>query len=575
MSNSTSKNDDAQFYSDLLRAFFDSANDAIFVLCDEMKFLTCNKMTQQWLGSSEEVLTQHNNRIPITELLGNPDSIDYFKSSFKRALNNQEVFFETQINPPGGKSRWIELSMKRVNIEEGDMVIAVARDITQRKKNIAAIEYKTNYDHLTNLPNRNYLTNSVLNDVGSSCDKNRILTLISIDLDRFKEINESLGHRVGDFVLQRVANRMYKATDHASNELLARLEGDEFVLILPDTDIARAHEIAMNLKQIISSPIAIGSSRISIDCSIGIASFPEHTTDKHALIQYAESAMYTAKANRRGIGIYDTATHKATTEKLHLISQLRSAISKNLIIPHYQPIINMKHPEEIRVESLARWKHPTLGTISPEIFIRLAEEVGSINSLTSTILSRSIQECSNLLNNGIIKRLSINISPYCLANPKLVDEIKGLLDQYSISPDKIVFEITESAMMSNLGATGAIINELHQLGINFSIDDFGTGHSSLVKIKQLPLSELKIDKSFVLDINSNENDSAICQASIQMAHALGLEVIAEGIEQRDSWNLLRDMDCDYGQGFWMSKAMPYDVLVAWLDSNDTIFQLPS
>jgi diguanylate cyclase len=572
MSDSTNKNDDAQFYSDLLRAFFDSANDAIFVLCDEMKFLICNKMTQQWLGSSEDTLTQHNNRIPITELLGNPDSIDYFKSSFKRALNNEEVFFETHINPVSGKSRWIELSMKRVNIEEGDMVIVVARDITQRKKNIAAIEYKTNYDHLTNLPNRNYLTNSVLNEISSSSDKNQILTLISIDLDRFKEINESLGQQVGDFVLQRVANRLYKAIDHTSDELLARLEGDEFVLILPNTEIPRAHEIAIRIKQIVSKPIAIGSSRISVDCSIGIASFPEHTTNKHALIQYAESAMYTAKANRRGIGIYDAAIHRATTEKLQLITQLRSAISKNLIIPHYQPIINMKNPEKVRVESLARWKHITLGNISPETFIRFAEEVGSINSLTSIILSRSIRECSSLLNDGRIKNLSINISPYCLANPKLVDEIKGLLDQYSVSPDKIILEITESAMMSNLGTTGAIINELHQLGINFSIDDFGTGHSSLVKLKQLPLSELKIDKSFVLDINSNENDYAICQASIQMAHTLGLEVVAEGIEQQEIWNLIRDMDCDYGQGFWMSEAMPYDELVAWLESSDKIFR---
>ena len=571
MPNNTNKQDDARFYSDLLRAFFDSANDAIFVLCDEMKFLICNKMTQQWLGSTEDVLTKHKHRIPITELLGNPDSIDYFKSSFKRALNNEEVFFETQINPLDGKSRWIELSMKRVNIEEGDMVIVVARDITQRKKNIATIEYKTNYDHLTNLPNRNYLINSVLNEKDRSSDKNRALTLISIDLDRFKEINESLGQQVGDFVLQRVANRLYKATDHSSSELLARLEGDEFVLILPDADIERAHEISISIKQIISRPIAIGSSMVSVDCSIGIASYPEHTTDKHRLIQYAESAMYTAKANRRGIGIYDAAIHKATTEKLQLITQLRSAISKNQIIPHYQPIISMEHPEDIRVEALARWRPASTDEVSPEAFIKLAEEVGSINSLTSNILARSIQECSELLNNGKIKTLSINISAYCMATIELVDEIKALLEKYSVSPEKIILEITETAIMSNLGTTRTIINELHQLGINFSIDDFGTGHSSLVKLKQLPLSELKIDKSFVLDIANNENDSAICQASIQMAHTLGLKVVAEGIEHQNTWEMLHDMNCDYGQGFWMSKAMPYDELITWLERSDKTF----
>jgi diguanylate cyclase (GGDEF)-like protein/PAS domain S-box-containing protein len=571
MTKSSNINTDAQFYSDLLRAFFDSANDAIFVLCDEMKFLICNKMTQQWLGSSEDILTQHNKRIPITELLGNPDSIDYFKSSFKRALNNEEVFFETQIKPLDGKARWIELSMRRVNVDEGDMVIVVARDITQRKKNIATIEYKTNYDYLTNLPNRSFLINSILNNSEVSANENQILTLISIDLDRFKEINESLGQQVGDFVLQRVANRLYKATDHSSNELLVRLEGDEFVLILPDTEVARAHEIAINIKQIVSRPILIGSSRISVDCSIGIASFPEHTRDKHALIQYAESAMYTAKANRRGIGVYDAAIHKAATEKLQLVTQLRSAISNNQIIPHYQPIISMGRPDKFRIEALARWKHASLGQIPPETFIRLAEDIGAINLLTSFILARSIQDCADLLKQGTIKNLSINISAYCMTNPDLVTEIKDLLLQHSLSPDKIIFEITESAMMSNLETTERIINELHQLGIAFSIDDFGTGHSSLFKLKQLPLSELKIDKSFVLDITSNENDAAICKASIQMAHTLGLEVVAEGIEHQETWNLLRDLDCDYGQGFWMAKPMSRDDLIGWLASNDKVF----
>lgn len=567
MPDKTSTSDDAQFYSDLLRAFFDSANDAIFVLCDEMKFLICNKMTQTWLGTPEECLTEHNKRTPITELLGNPDSIDYFKFSFRRALNNEDVFFETQIKPARGKSRWIELNMKRVNIEEGDMVIVVARDITQRKKHLATIEYKTNYDYLTNLPNRNFLTNTILGNSESPYDKNQTLTLISIDLDRFKEINESLGRQVGDFVLQRIANRLYKITDHSSGELLARLDGDEFVLVFPGANTGRANEIAVSIKQAISTAIEIGSSRVNVDCSIGIASYPEHTNEKQALIQYAESAMYTAKANKRGIGVYDAAIHKAATQKAQLISQLRSAINNDQIIPHYQPIINMKDPGKIRIEALARWKHATLGNISPEEFIKLAEEIGIINILTFFILSHSIRECSDLLKQGIIENISINISPYCIADPELVGEIKSLLALHSLSPNKITLEITESAMMSNLKTTEIIINELHQLGIKFSIDDFGTGHSSLSKLKQLPLSELKIDKSFVLDIINNENDAAICEASIQMAHTLGLKVVAEGIEHQESWKLIQGMDCDYGQGIWMGKPMPHKNLLNWLSNH--------
>lgn len=560
--------DEAQFYSELLRAYFDSANDAIFVLCDEMKFLTCNKMTQQWLGSSEDELTQHNKRIPITELLGNPDSIDFFTFSFKQALDNKKVFFETRINPPNGKDRWIELSMKRVDIENGDMVIAIARDITDRKKDIATIEYKTNYDFLTNLPNRSYLAKSFLTENSSPYNKNESLTLLSIDLDRFKEINGSLGQQAGDIVLQEMARRLSRIIDPASNELLARLEGDEFAVILPNTGTNEARDIATRIQRIISKPITFGTNKISMDCSIGIASYPEHTKDKSELIQYAESAMYSAKANKQGIGVYDFATHKLASERLQLITDLRQAIKNNKIIPHYQPIINMVSCDEVCLEALARWKHKTHGFISPEIFIPLSEETGMIYALTLSIMTRAIEECSALLKRGVIKKLSINISAYCMTNHGIISEIKKLLIKHSIPAERIIFEITESVMMSDRSATKKIINELHDSGIIFSIDDFGTGHSSLFKLKQLPLSELKVDKSFVIEITTNENDAAIAMASIQMAHALGLEVVAEGIENKESWDMLHIMGCDYAQGFWMAKPMPHTELLNWLKKGN-------
>jgi len=561
--------DDAQFYSELLRAYFDSANDAIFVLCDEMKFLTCNKMTQQWLGLSEDTLTQHNRRIPITDLLGNPDSVDFFSHSFNKALNNEEVVIETRINPRNCKERWIELSMKRVDIENGDMVIVVARDISQRKKNIATIKHKTNYDQLTNLPNRDYLTKLVLTDKTAQDNKTESLTLISIDLDRFKEINESLGRQSGDIILRTIAQRLNKIIDRTSNELLARLEGDEFTFILPNPENDRANNIAAKIKNVISEPIDIGSNRISLDCGIGIANYPEHTRDKNQLIQYAESAMYAAKANKQGICFYNHDTNKTTTERLQLITDLRDALANDQITPNYQPIISMNKSDEIRVEALARWNHGSEGFISPEVFIPLAEEIGVINLLTSNIINRSIEECSSLLEQGLIQTLCINISAYYMNNPEVIDEIKQLLERYSIPAEQIVFEITESSMMANLAITEKIINELNQLGIKFSIDDFGTGYSSLYKLKELPLSELKIDKSFILGITDNENDAAIATASIQMAHALDLKVVAEGIEKKSSWDVLKMMGCDYGQGFWMGEAMPINELINWLKNDKT------
>jgi diguanylate cyclase (GGDEF)-like protein/PAS domain S-box-containing protein len=563
MSDTSSLNDDVQFYSELLRVFFDSANDAIFVLCDEMKFLICNKQTELWLGHTEHDLTEHKKRVPITELLGNPEIVDYFISSFHQALNNKEVIFETRINPPKGKERWVEINMKRVNLEAGDMVIAVARDISQRKKHLATIEYKSNYDALTDLPNRNFLTHNILSD-----DSYQTLTLVSIDLNRFKEINESLGQQTGDIVLQDIAQRLNRMIDHTSNELLIRLEGDEYVLSLPDTSLDNAKSIALRAKDAIGRPLYINDNRIILDCSIGIACYPEHSTDKLKLMQYAESAMYTAKENREEIGVYDPAINKLATEKLQLVTDLRDAINNKQITPYYQPIININKPDEIRLEALARWTHKSLGPISPEQFIRLAEEIGTINILTSNILRHSVAECSSLLEQGIVKKISINISAYCMGKAELLDDIKNILAEYSIDEEKIVFEITESAMMTNQAMTENIIHELRESGITFAIDDFGTGYSSLSQLKQLPLSELKIDKSFVLEIVENENDAAIAKASIQMAHALGLEVVAEGIENKASWDILQSMGCDYAQGFWMAKPMPFNELVKWLHQRE-------
>jgi len=567
MNNKNTPQDEKQFYAELLRAFFDSTNDAIFVLCDEMKFITCNKMTQKWLGYTEDELTQHNKRRPITELFGNPNAIKYFASFFDRTLNNEDTIFETMINPENGNQRWIEVSMKRVDIEAGDMIIAVARDITERKKNIATIEYKTNYDQLTNLPNRRYLFNSLLSKSSPLSTSQNGITLLSIDIDRFKEINVSLGQEVGDSVLQKTALRLNKIIDHAENELLVRLEGDEFIIMLPNTDTEKAHDIAAMIKQLISKPLSINSNIIIIDCSIGIANYPQHTSDKSKLIEYVESAMYYAKANNLGIDIYNPEIQKKSSDRLQLITDLRKALYNNQITPYYQPIININKPNEIRVETLARWKHKTQGFISPDIFIQLAEEVGIINDLTSKIINYSITECSDLLNKNIITKLSINISAYCMTNTDIIDELITALAKSKVSAKSIVLEITESAMMSSLEITNTIIKKLYQSGITFAIDDFGTGYSSLAYLKKLPVDELKIDYSFIIGLCTNDNDAIIVRSTIDLAHNLGLHVVAEGVENQDILDMLEILGCDTAQGFHIGHPMPAQDLEAWLTSS--------
>ena len=573
MSDKSSLTDDTQFYSELLRAYFDSTQDAIFVLCDEMKFLTCNKTTESWLCLSEDELTRHNERTPITQLLGENYDAEKFSAFFHNALKGRFISFETWIDPPQGTARWIDVNLSRVDIEGGDMVIAVARDISERKKHLATIEYQSHYDELTGLPNRTFIIEYLNKYQDEHQDRRGTkpaeLVLLMLDIDRFKEINESLGHKLGDFILQEVARRLSRLVDDRSGEFVARLGGDEFAIALPDIELSQSRISAQMIRQIVSQPVIIEARKISLDCAIGIAALPTHTEDATKLIQLAEAAMYNAKLHKLGISAYSHELSDSSSERLQLVTDLRESLKTNHIKPFYQPIINMQ-TKALHVETLARWQHPLRGNIAPDVFIPLAEETGSIHKLTSKIMMSALYGCAGALNEGLIENLSINISPYCLTNQRLPDEIKTCLEKYAIRPGSITLEITESAMMSNLPAAQKTIEEIHALGLAFSIDDFGTGYSSLSKLKHMQLKELKIDKSFIIDIDDCENDSAITNAAIQMAHGLGLDVVAEGIESEEIWHKLQQMGCDYGQGYWIAQPMPIDDLLVWIDEHHAL-----
>lgn len=559
--------DDVQFYSELLRAYFDSTGDAIFVLCDEMKFINCNKKTQSWLGISEEELTRHNHRIPITELFGHTDHKKNFTKAFKRALDGEDAGIEIYIIPKKGDARWLELSMRKVNIEAGDMVVVVARDISERIKHLAIIDQQAYYDPLTGLHNKESLINYIRDQIDENINNENPLTLICLDLDKFKEVNESLGQGIGDAILQEIASRLRNISDNKTAKMLSRMGGDEFALVFTNKGITTSIDIAKEIKEKVVTPINIASKNIVLDCSIGIVAYPTHTMDSNALVQMAEATMYYAKLNNTGISVYNPETALLSSQRIQLITELRDSLKKSAIKAYYQPILNINYPEIIHIEALAKWKHCPHGTLSTETFIKLAEENNLISDLTAQIINQSFAECSTIINDKKVRRLSINISPYCLTDSQLFETIKFALDKNSIPASSIVLEITESAMMSSLPNTKEVINSIHELGVNFSIDDFGTGHSSLFKLKQLPLSELKIDKAFIQDIIMNSDDMAITHASIQMAHSLGLTVVAEGIENEETWEELKRLGCDFGQGFWMAEAMPFDELKLWLKNH--------
>ncbi len=558
MTENTQSAKDTEFYSELMRAYFDSTNDAIFVLCDEMKFLTSNKMMEKWLGISEKRLTLHNQRTPITDLLGKDFDVKKFSHFFRRALKGNPVSFEALIKPEKGDERWTEINLKKVDIENGEMVIAVARDISDRKKYLAMIDYTASFDALTGLPNRTSLQRYL--------QKKKDLVLLTIRLERIKDINESLGQKAGDYVLIEIARRLQRLTDTSVGECVSRFGGVKFALAIPSINLSDARAIAQSIRQMISQPIDVGTGKISLDCGIGIASSSVHCDEEKELIHRAEAAMFIARTEKLGVSIFNPDTILASGDHLMLVSDLRQALTTGEVLPFFQPIVDM-NSGSIRVEALARWKHPELGYIAPDKFVCIAEESGLIDQLTSKILQSSIEMCADLINDGQLEGLSVNLSPYCLSNTKLPEEIETYLKRYNINPGALILELTESSVMSSISVTTNTLNALHNIGLGFSIDDFGTGYSSLAKLKQMTLTELKIDKSFIIDIETNENDEAITNASIQMAHGLGLSVVAEGIEDKATWQRLKQMSCDSGQGYWIARPMPVDALHEWLSSR--------
>ncbi|MDH5436736.1 MAG: GGDEF domain-containing phosphodiesterase, partial [Gammaproteobacteria bacterium] len=299
----------------------------------------------------------------------------------------------------------------------------------------------------------------------------------------------------------------------------------------------------------------------------GIALFPDHAKNTEDLLRHSEVAMYLAKARKEGIFVYDYGEDKSSAKKIKLITDLRDAIQNAYLSVHYQPIIDFNNPSKFRIEALARWKHPLHGFISPMVFIDLAEQIGLIKPLTNLILGKTLAECSELLRDGRLTSVSVNFSPPLFSDEGISEQLDSLIKMHRLTNESLKLEITESAMMSDSSLSIKNMHKLHDMGFKIVIDDFGTGLSSLFKLKDLPVSELKIDKAFITNITNEKKDAAIAKAAIQLAQSLGMRVVAEGIEDEKTWYYLKEIGCDYGQGFWMAKPMPINELINWIEKR--------
>ncbi len=427
-----------------------------------------------------------------------------------------------------------------------------------------AIQHLAYSDLLTDLPNRIRLTEELEQFVDDSqFNRDTLTAVIAMDLDNFKEINDTLGHMRGDQVLREVGERLRQCIK--GSDLVGRLGGDEFGVILFDLPSRNeVLEVANRIIDAIAQPITIEGIQFDLQVSLGIALFPEHSHNARELFQYADTAMYQAKENRSGLAIYDTAIHTEQSERLTLKTELRQAIDAGALQVYYQPKIDLVRGHIVGVESLVRWIHPQRGFIGPDKFVPLAERSNLIHPMTGLVFNIALHQCGEWVKAGRHIGVAINCSAHSLTDEHLPERIDALLYTWGVPHHLLTVEVTESAIMAHPDQGLAILTQLHEMGVKISVDDYGTGYSSLSYLKSMPVSELKIDRSFVSDMLTDENDAVIVRATIDMAHDLGLEVTAEGIEDEATWNALVEMACDRAQGYYMGKPMPADELERWM-----------
>ncbi len=420
-------------------------------------------------------------------------------------------------------------------------------------------------DNLTTLPNRAMFHDRLTQAVMLAKRTAQPLSVMMLDLDRFKYINDKLGHPIGDLVLKQVAVRLRGLL--RESDTVARLGGDEFAVLLPSGDPDHANKVARKILQTLETPIIVERQPIDIGTSIGVVYCPEHGEDADVLLRRADIAMYAAKRDKGGFAIYDPRLEEDRQDHLTLLGELRRAIDQQEMLLHYQPKFNFSRNVVTGVEALIRWQHPTRGNVSPADFIPFAEQTGNIRMITRWVIDTAIKQCGVWQVARQPLKISINISARDLLDKELVPFVAAKLAEYKVAPELICVELTESALMEDPERARETLKQLHDLGIKLSMDDYGTGYSSLAYIKDLPLDELKIDRAFISGMNISTQNAAIVHSTIELGHRLGMIVVAEGVETDHELSALKGFGCDYAQGYHVCKPMPSAKLIEWLNEH--------
>lgn len=468
---------------------------------------------------------------------------------------------------------------RRMSIKQPDMQIRDELHLLEErfktlvsaiKNETEALEYQASHDPLTDLPNRKKL-NERLQDELIKCEEyGTTLCLFVSDLNHFKEINDTLGHHIGDAVLQQAAERLHNSVRRT--DTVARLGGDEFSILLPNMRLHEARRTAETIIDIFNIPFVVNEHHLKVGISIGIVESPTHGNDVNILLQRADVAMYKAKRDNLGYFLYKPEIDDHNIGRLALITELQNAIENELLELYFQAKLDLDSGKLIGAEALLRWNHPLRGEISPDEFIPLAEKKGIIRPLTYWVISEAIKHCAEWRRLGFDLSVAINISAQCLHEDQLTRTLRDSFKQYDVPPSSCILEITESGIMKDPIRAKYILQELDSIGVRLSVDDFGTGYSSLAYLKQLPVSEIKIDRSFVLEMLEDENDKVIVHAIIELAHNLDMKVVAEGVESDKAISMLRQLKCNIAQGFQISRPVANNDFIEFMKNNHDLYQ---
>jgi diguanylate cyclase (GGDEF)-like protein len=448
----------------------------------------------------------------------------------------------------------------------GTLLTVVTMASQRLRRQAAEKEEQALSDGLTGLPNRTMFTGLVQSTLSGAGRRKRQGAVMLMDLDRFKDVNDTLGHHNGDLLLQRIASRLDSVLRNTAT--VARLGGDEFAILLTDvSDRQAVVPVVRRILKVLEEPVVVGGLALQVEASIGIAMFPEHGRTVDAVMRAADVAMYVTKEQRSGYEFYDEERHEHRHDagRLALIGELRRAMDETELVLFYQPKVALATGKVKGVEALARWHHPERGMLSPDEFIPLAERSNLLRPMTLYLIDTALRQANAWRAKGLDISVAVNLSMQNMLDLRLPNDLARLLTSWRLPAGSLELEITESTIMADHRRATTILSRLSKMGVRLSIDDFGTGYSSLAYLQELPVDAIKIDKSFVMEMHTDPGNATIVQSTVDLGHNLGLEVVAEGVETVESYNTLAKLGCDYAQGYFLSKPLSPEKMSIWLE----------